>query len=378
MISRVLPASPTPRARAAYEHVLRYGPRSRAELASVLGLSEATLTRLSRKLLEDGLLRTLPVRRSSIGRPQEPLDIAEDHARFIGVKVTASEVYAEVTTPRAEPREDVSLPLAGTDPDTVLATAASVVRDLAQAHPRVAGVGVSLAGRVSAGRVLSSGLLGWDRPVPVEQLLGERCGMPVTVENDLYALLEGLQWFGIGRRYRSFVLVTVGAGVALGVVADGQVITGASHLAGLTERFPTVLEEDGVPRPVTLRDVVVTGPLLDRAVAAGAIRAGGNADDLRAAVAAEAPAALRVVRESAMAVGRVLGSAVALLDPDGLLVGGETADLLLTAEDVLRAEVEAACSPRQTVPELRPLADDFDAWARGGAVIAIRRFVRGW
>lgn len=372
-----LPSPPSRSGRAAYEHILRYGPRSRAELSVALDLSEATLTRVSRDLLESGLLRRLPPRRSSVGRPQEPMDVDEDHARFIGVKVTAREVYAEVTTPRAEPREDLAVPLTATDPATVLATTAELVRELASAHPRVAGVGISLAGQVREEQVLASGLLGWDRPVPFARQLREATGFPVALENDLYALTVGLQWFGIGRRYGSFVLVTVGAGVAIGVVQDGEVVTGASHLAGLTERFPTVLEVNGVARPVPLGEAAVTGPLLDRAVEAGAIRADGDADALRAAVAAGDPAAARVVRESAAAVGRVLGAAVALLDPDGLLLGGETADLLLTAEDALRAEVDAARSPRQAAPELRPLADDFDAWARGGAVIAIRRFVRG-
>src|SRR5690625_4619483 len=88
-------------ARAVYRDLLRFGPRSRSELTTRLGLSAPTVTRTTRDLLDAGWLHTLgPVARTK-GRPQEPLDIEENHGpRFIGAKVTAEEVHAVVATVR--------------------------------------------------------------------------------------------------------------------------------------------------------------------------------------------------------------------------------------------------------------------------------------
>lgn len=69
--------------------------------------------------------------------------------------------------------------------------------------------------------------------------------MPVVVENDLRAMLHGLHWFGLGRPYRSFALLTIGAGVGIGLVHADVVAEGHAHLAGLTEQLPVGEEADG-------------------------------------------------------------------------------------------------------------------------------------
>ena len=103
--------------RAVYRDLLRFGPRSRSELSQRLGLSAPTVTRVSRDLLERDLLHTLTAVPRTKGRPHEPLDIEENRGpRFIGVKVTADEVHAVVTTVRANVLEELVLPLSSTAP----------------------------------------------------------------------------------------------------------------------------------------------------------------------------------------------------------------------------------------------------------------------
>src|SRR5690625_7733660 len=79
-------------ARAVYRDLLRFGPRSRSELTTRLGLSAPTVTRTTRDLLDAGWLHTLgPVARTKC-RPQEPLDIVDKHGpRFISAKIMAEE-----------------------------------------------------------------------------------------------------------------------------------------------------------------------------------------------------------------------------------------------------------------------------------------------
>ena len=362
-------------ARAVYRDLLRFGPRSRSELTTRLGLSAPTVTRTTRDLLDAGWLHTLgPVARTK-GRPQEPLDIEENHGpRFIGVKVTAEEVHAVVATVRGNVLEELTLPVEDTTPEAVVEAILEPVTALAAAHPHLVGVGVSLGGRVAARRtVLASNMLRWDQPVPLAEILEQRLDLPVAVENDLRAMLHGLHWFGLGRSYRSFALLTIGAGVGIGIVHADLVVEGRAHLAGLTEQLPVGEGADG--RTLTFGQAARSDHLIERARGRGLLGPDGGIDALRTLVADGDPSARELVAEVARALARAAASAVALLDPEAVLLGGETLDLMRSVGTVLDDTLRASVAPVQRDIVVRDLPSDFDDWARGAAVIAIQQFV---
>lgn len=384
------PSSPT--AAEVYEHLLLTGPRARTDLASRLGLSGPTLTRLAREMLDQGLLRELPPRPVAKGRPQLPLDVDEHHALFIGLKITATVVHAVVVDVRGRALEELSATLPDSAPETVVDRAAELAVALADSHPRIAGVGV--AGPVLVdddGDVLEARLLGWDGPVPLRDRLQERLALPVTVSNDFHALLEGLTWFGIGRRHPSFVLITIGAGVAVGHVRRGEVHRGGGHRAGLLGTLPTIARDGrGVMLAdvASARDVVAAArarglPGLPPEPTAGAGAApGASTDEMEAeglqrviaAVREGEPAALDVAADVAHAVGVAAAGLVGLLDPDAVVLGGEGVGLLQHGDE-LRTTIDDLLRPVHREVELRFLPDDFDDWTRGAAVIALQRFV---
>lgn len=361
-------------ASAVYADILRFGPRPRTELAARLGLSGPTLTRTTRRMLDDGLLRELPPRPGIKGRPQEPLDVDEEHARFLGVKITADEVHAAITTLRGVALEDLAQRVDGRDPAAVIDAVADLARPLVRAHPRVAGVGVSLPGVVVDGRVAaSSHLLGWDGPVDVGGAIAARLGLPVIVDNDFASLLEGIAWSGPGRRYESFAVITVGAGVALGAVHEGRVRRGARRLAGLTEAMPAGVDREGRPRRIG--EVAATAAVLARARAAGAIGPDGTLEQLLAAAADGHGAATAVADEVASATAIAAAAVIALVDPEALLLGGESAPLLDAGTIPFAEHVRPLLPPAQADLPLRRLTGDFDEWSHGAAVSAIRDFV---
>lgn len=362
-------------ARAVFEQILRHGPRPRSELATLLQLSGATLTRVTRDLLDAGLLREMPPVTRERGRPQEPLDVDEDRVHFLGVKVTAEVIYAVVTTLRGNPHEEITVPVRSSAPEDVLEAVISLVEPILTAHPKLAGIGVSLGGRVTEdGVVLSSSMLGWDTPVPLAERLTAALGLPVTVENDLIALLQGVLWFGIGRRYDSLVLLTIGAGIATGIVQDGRVVKGRTHLAGLTQTLPTATR-DG--RHVRLAEVAGGPALVARARATGAVGPHGDLGELLTAHREGNPAAAEIGRDVTYALAASAAGLVGAIDPQALLLGGEAIGLI-SAHDAgpesFHELLHAQLAPPQRDIEVRRLPEDFEEWTRGAAVTAIQRF----
>lgn len=361
-------------ARIIYRDLLRFGPRPRTQLAARSGLSLPTVTRGTRELIADGLIRELPVRHQpgGKGRPQEPLDVVVDGgALFLGAKITADAVHVALTSVRAQPLAERSTPLTDTSPQHVLQVIGDLCAELMAEHEGVAGLGVSLAARVAHGGLVErSGQLGWTEPVPLGDVLSERLGIPVIADNDLRALLQGVHWFGPGRTFSSFALLTIGAGFATGVVHEGRIVVGRHIMAGLTERLVIGSTPDG--EPITVGEVATTRALLARARERGLTVT--DVPALQAARRAGHPVAAEVLDEMVRGVATACGALAALLDPEVILLGGENVTLLREQEELFLRTLRDRLHPDQHGLPVRSIGPEFDTWARGAATIAVQRY----
>ncbi|MSP61130.1 MAG: ROK family protein [Myxococcales bacterium] len=95
------------------------------------------------------------------------------------------------------------------------------------------GVGIGFAGMLRGwtGVVANAPNFGW-RDVDFRGLLRARLGPSVELYNDLNAIAFGETCFGAARGARDVLCVFVGTGIGAGIVTDGKLTIGASHLAG--------------------------------------------------------------------------------------------------------------------------------------------------
>src|ERR687893_131568 len=66
---------------------------------------------------------------------------------------------------------------------------------------------------------------------PVRDLMAERLGVPVAVDNDANAALVAETRFGAAAGARDVVMLTIGTGVGGGLLVDGRVVRGVSGAA---------------------------------------------------------------------------------------------------------------------------------------------------
>src|SRR6056297_292371 len=204
---------------AVFQAVHRDGPISRIDIASRLQLSPAAVTNITAAL---------------IGRRAILLEVDYDAALVAGIKISNAGLTCALTNLNAEVLHTETHPVASTDPDDVVRAVADAFDSLSAAADRpIAAIGVNLPGAVDADRrtVRTSPLLGWDR-VPLGDMLTERLGVDVLVENDVNALAHAEAWFGHGREHDDFLVVTLGRGVGLGIVLNGEVYRGPKGGAG--------------------------------------------------------------------------------------------------------------------------------------------------
>lgn len=95
-------------------------------------------------------------------------------------------------------------------------------------------IGVGIRGYVDSDRgiwVHSSIIPGFE-PVKLAALFCERFHVPTIIDNDVHAATLAELYFGIGRKYRDFIYVNIGSGIAAGLICNGKLLRGCSNFAG--------------------------------------------------------------------------------------------------------------------------------------------------
>jgi len=354
--------------------VLVRGPISRGDLARELKLSVASLTRLSKPLLDSGLLiEGELLADGTVGRPVRLLEVRSGCAHFVGVKVAGDLLQAVVTDVRATILAVDTLPLAETTVEGVVAGILGLTQALGtQAGVAVTGVGVSLGGQVTSdGVVHRAPFLGW-KDVPIGALLAERLGLPVVVDNDVTALAAAEQWFGAGRDTRNFAVITVGAGVGYGLVIQDHVMRTPDTGLGLGGHFPL---DPGGPLCMDGHRGCSTAMLSIPSICAQISTALGRVvgyDEALALASDGNRVAVAVVAAAGRALGKLIAAVANLTMVDTVVLGGEGVALFATAEASVRAALTADRDPEAAEVKLVVASAEFTEWARGAAAVAIQ------
>ena len=111
-----------PAARGVVRALVLGGPLSRAELARRLSLSPASLTKTARPLLVSGLIsQGIALVSEQRGRPGAPLVLDASRHLFLGVKITADEVFGVRADARGRVQVSQSVQIASREVNAVVA-----------------------------------------------------------------------------------------------------------------------------------------------------------------------------------------------------------------------------------------------------------------
>ena len=175
-------------------------------------------------------------------------------------------------------------------------------------------------------------------------ILGDQVGEPFEVDNDVNLAALGEAWRGQGRGVQSFVTLSLGTGIGGAVVIDGHLVRGSHNAAGEVAYFPFWR-----PRRRLGFEDVASGPAL-RARAAELLRQGAPTSlgrggfevaDIFAAAAAGDPLGEQVVGELVTYVAAAIVGITALVDPGRVILDGAIGRALAPWLAGLRSAVEA-------------------------------------
>ncbi len=235
--------------------------------------------------------------------------------------------------------------------------------------PGLSGLGVSSPGPLDTdtGTVLNIPTLpGWDG-LPLRDLLAERTGLPVVLENDGIAAAFGEWRHGAGRGLRHLVFVTVSTGIGGGVVVDGRLLHGRRGMAGHVGHFPMASNGPACSCGAAgCFEAFAAGSALGHAARSAAARQPSSGlaalapcDQLTARHVVEAarqgdPLALDLLADEARHLGLGFTGLIHLFSPEAVVMGGGVSEAFDLLEAGIRATIRArAMEAFRDVPVVR-------------------------
>ncbi|WP_211300014.1 ROK family protein [Haloactinopolyspora alba] len=350
--------------------VRRHGTVSRANISQATGLSPATVTGITGKLMLAGYLEESGALRTSAGRPSQMLMLSKGGVRAIGVRLSVNVVDVVALNLNGEVVMTHTQPWQGRSPDDAAAAIENAIDDLrsrVSGGEQFIGVGVAVSGIVnhSTGFVTHSGSLNWEN-VPLREILTERLGVPVEIDNYVNAYALGLLLFNQRASLRDVLLVNVGASVGMSLVVGGRIYRGADGTAGglahtrvdLTGEdgrachcgnsgcVETVASQWGIESELARRGSVV-GP--------ESLAADGDDPDLRAALA-----------HAGSVLGRAVANAAKMFGPHQVLIAfASNLRSRHLVEHVDGAYSRAYGNDNRPPPEIEIVTADDTSWAYG-------------
>ena len=179
-------------------------------------------------------------------------------------------------------------------------------------------IGVGVPGPTDTARRIakkSINLPGWD-DVPVADWLEAQTNLPTILENDANCAAIGEAWLGAGRKFKDFILLTLGTGVGGAIFLDGKLFTGRCGAAG--ELGLITLNPDGFPCRSGNQGS------LEQYTSIGSIRrsTGKEPAEMGKLARAGEQAALEFWQSYGKLLGAGLASLVYVLTPEAVIIGG--------------------------------------------------------
>jgi predicted NBD/HSP70 family sugar kinase len=345
-------------------------PATRKQIAEATGISAATVTRAIDQLILDGIVcEVSEVVVENRGRRAILLDLVSENTLVIGIDLGASNTRMIASDLLARPLIAVEIPTPCHFGSAELALwlAETAKAAMGGRWDAVASVSLGLPGAVNqADRSVSNAPNLKQVEDPAFLAVCELAmGRPVNADNDANLALLGELRFGAARHTPYAAMLSLGAGLGVGIAIDGAILRGRHGLVGEFGQIPV--------GPLNERlESFTTGPgLLARAIDSGVELSSpaelfSEPDGEMATSSMRGREALRADFDRALVT--VLTAIAVSSEPETIVLGGGIAKSLIGKLELYQARLEQTIriAPTLTTVEL----GDFSG-AAGGVVAAL-------
>jgi len=350
------------------------GPISRAQLSRDLGLSGPTLTQATRYLLERGLIAEMKQSPSTGGRPATLLGLVANAGQVLGVKLADNHAVGVCINLQSEVLWSFEEPFSSRGEDAIKELISLLKKNTKKIKGQLLGIGIGIPGVVSANEsgIANSAMLGWDG-VNVGRQLSEALNTPVLLENDVNTLAITESLYGHGRDVSNFLTITLGRGIGMGLVINGELYTGSSG-AG---EFGHVNAVSGGVRcecgNFGCLETIASSPAIHKAaVSAGYLSKNASMTTLWEMARKNKKMARELFKEPAKLLGLSLANVINVFGPELIFISGEGIEGWDLWEDTFKTTLHSHVVSTMAGFDIEVDPWDDTKWALGATAIVLQ------
>ncbi|MEH7379010.1 ROK family transcriptional regulator [Bacillus sp. JJ1533] len=223
---------------------------SRSQLAELTKISNTTVGKIVKDLIEDHLVIEVGQIEGDLGRRATLLEINPRGAYIIGVQIDVNNVNLALVSLNGNLMLKRNLIYdIKKEPEDVLSMIADEIEMLisdfgSDNKEKIIAIGISIPGLVTwpDGKVLSVPQLQW-YDIQVKSFLEQRLNYDIFVDNDVRSVLLAENLFGTIGKYKNAVCIYIGSGVGGAVMINGEISRGTFNTLG--EIGHTTLDRNG-------------------------------------------------------------------------------------------------------------------------------------
>lgn len=321
------------------------------DLSKELDLSVPTVTKFIGEMCDDGYIMNCGKQETSEGRPPTLYGLTPDSGYFIGVDIKRFNLNIGLMNfvgDFIELKMGVPYEYENTAEGLGLLCRHihNFIHNLKIDKERILNIGINISGRVNPESGYSFSYFNFDER-PLSEILGERLGYPVTIDNDTRAMTYGEMVKGIVKDEKNIIFLNLSWGLGSGLIINGDIYTGKSGFSGEIGHFP-VFDNEILCRcgKKGCLETEVSGMALHRNLLKS-VRDGRQSilskrilkeeqsvtlDEIVEATNKEDLLCIELVEEIGQKMGRYLAGLINLLNPELVIIGGvlaETGDYIL-------------------------------------------------
>lgn len=322
------------------------------DLVKDIDLSIPTVTKFVMELVEEGYIINYGKQETSEGRPPNLYGLNPDSAYMVGVDIKAFCLNIGLMNfagDMVDIQMGIECRLDNTleSLDLLIQHICTFIEKHKNIRDRILQVGVNISGRVNPEEGYSFSMFNFEER-PLAEILTEKIGIPVSIDNDTRAMAYGELLKGVVKGEKDVVFINLSWGLGSAFIIDGKIYTGRSGFSGEFGHF-NVFDNEIICRcgKKGCLETEVSGSALHR-ILCERVKNGQTSILSKRILTGDAPLTLEeiveatnkedilcieLVEEIGRKLGRYLAGLINLFNPELVIIGGT---LALTEDYILQ------------------------------------------
>ena len=217
-------------------HYIYNGSSTITDLSKELDLSVPTVTKFISEMCEEGYINDYGKLETSGGRHPNLYGLNPESGYFIGVDIKRFAINIGLINFKGDMMElKMNIPYKFENSieglNELCKLISNFIKKLTIAKDKILNINVNVSGRVNPESGYSFSQFNFEER-PLSEVLAEKLGYKVTIDNDTRAMTYGEYLKGCVNGEKDIIFVNISWGLGVGIIIDGKIYTGKSGFSG--------------------------------------------------------------------------------------------------------------------------------------------------